>query len=468
MDPSILYLAVVILAAAVVAVVVWSVRVNSQRAQLLADREHLRGNLDRSEQELVESRQQVESYRAEIDDLKGKIAATREQLVLIEQRHQQAQQAFEEAQQRSRETFKALAGDTLRESIEQFLQLARKTFQGEQKDAAAQLEQRRQAIEALVKPINESLTRVTASVHEAEKSRQLTHGSLTQQLQQMLDDQRLLRRETSNLVTALRRPQVRGRWGEMQLRRVAELAGMVENCDFFEQQHVPTEDGGLRPDMVVRLPNGRTIVVDAKTPLDAFLGALECADDQQRESQWRRHVEQIETHVKLLSSKQYAAVLRGSPEFVVLFIPGEGFLYPALQHKPELVESAMEKGVVIATPSTLISLLKAVAMGWREQRVAESARKISEAGKELHSRLETAFGHLGRLGGAIESAVKNFNNLVGSLESNVLPQAKKFEEYGAGSHKQLPEDLKQIETVPRVPRNTHSPAEPGSRGSLVP
>jgi DNA recombination protein RmuC len=249
---------------------------------------------------------------------------------------------------------------------------------------------------------------------------------------------------------------VRGRWGEIQLRRVAELAGMIENCDFTEQTSVRTSDGTLRPDMIVNLPSNRTIVIDAKTPLDAFISAVESQDDGQRSEHFERHANQMESKVRELSAKQYSAQFSQSPDFVVLFIPGESFLQAAVQLRPRMIEDAMEKNVIIATPSTLIALLKAVAMGWREQRLAENAQKISELGRELHSRLGTAFSHVGNLGKAVGSTVSHFNKLVGSLETSVLPQARRFLELGADSPKELPAQLEPVETLPREVASSES------------
>lgn len=342
-----------------------------------------------------------------------------------------------------RDAFKALAGDALKENTAQFLQLAHKTLEGEQKDALAQLEQRKQAIEALIKPVRENLQNYSQSLQQS-------YGSLTAQLKLMAQDQDRLRKETANLVQALRRPEVRGRWGEIQLRRVAELAGMSAYCDFEEQVSTTTPDGRLRPDMVVRLPNQRCIIVDAKTPLEAYLSALECQDESLRQQYLSQHVAQIESKVRDLSGKGYTAQF-ATADFVVLFIPGECFLYAAADQRPDLWETALAKGVVIATPSTLIALLKIIALGWREQQLAENAEKISELGCELHERLVIALKHLAAVGGSLEKAVDAHNKFVGSLETRVLASARKFEELGAASANPLP-DLKPVELLPRQPR----------------
>jgi len=411
-------------------------------AWITAENRYLRRDRDRLLLDLEQTSEQVQSRNNEIAEFKQKLAVMRET-------HEQIAKQFAQAQQTARETFKAVAGDVLDASNAQFLHLAKKTFESEQKDAVAQLEQRKQAIESLVKPVREVLDKYNQSLQQIESGRKEAYGSLKEQLAALVEDQRRLRGETSNLVQALRRPEVRGRWGEMQLRRVAELAGMIEYCDFTEQASVRTESGLLRPDMLVHLPNDRCIVVDAKTPLDAFITAIETEEEAQRDAHLERHAVQLENKVKELSAKQYMGQFSQSPDFVVLFIPGESFLHAAVQRRPQMLEDAMEKSVIIATPSTLIALLKAVAMGWREQRIAESAQKIYELGRELHSRLGTAFNHVGNLGKAMSTTVNHYNKLVGSLESSVLPQARRFQELGADSPKELPAQIDRVDTTVR-------------------
>lgn len=378
----------------------------------------------------------------------------------FESRLAEARREFESLQKQARETFQALAGDALKQANEQFLQLARKTLESENKDAAAELEQRKQAIEAMLKPIRETLDKHTQAVGEMEKNREGAYQGLKQQLVSMMEAQRELRGETQGLVKALRRPEVRGRWGQMQLERVAELAGMVRYCDFFTEHTVDASgsggdgDGKLRPDMVVKLPSNRTIAVDAKTPIDAYLDSLDCHDDESRLGCLERHVRQIETQVSKLAAKAYQEQFDRSPEFVVLFIPGESFLQAALQVKPELLESAMTRNVLLASPTTLISLLKAVAAGWREQNVADNAKRISDLGVELHERIATATGYVEHVGKHLENAVKAYNQFVGSYESRVLPSARRLKDYGADSAKELPADgeLRQVELLPREVR----------------
>lgn len=427
-----LALAFLLAAAAAVAYCVW----------LLAERRALRTDRDRIANDLAQRESAIEGYLDQVEQLQATLNEKQNQLT--------EQRAKLEGLD---DKFKSLAADVLKQSSEQFLQLAKENFDGKQKDAAAQLEQRKQAIESLVKPIRESLDKHAKAVTDIEKTREGAYQGLRQQLVSMIEDQKTLRGETANLVKALRRPDVRGRWGEVQLKRVAELAGMVENCDFTEQG---TLTDGLRPDMRVTLPGGREIVVDAKTPIDAFLAANEATTDADRDRELDRHVRHITDKIADLSSKRYQDQVR-SADFVVLFIPGESFLYAAASRRQDLIEYAMTKGVVIATPTTLVALLKAVALGWREEKIAENARKISDLGKELHERIAVSLAHVERLGRSLESSVKSYNQFVGSFETRVVTSARKFKELGADSSKELPADpTPQIEIVPREIKQTVS------------
>jgi len=357
-------------------------------------------------------------------------------------------EALENLHKKLDDSLAGLATRSLNESNKQFLELAKKTFEGEKKDADASLKQRQAAIENLVKPIGEKLQQTTLAIGEIEKSRKEAYGGLRQQLTAMLTDQKQLRDETANLVKALRRPEVRGQWGEMQLRRVAELAGMVAHCDFTEQTSV--NGGALRPDMVVTLPGDRQIVVDAKTPISAYIDAAESTQDADRDLNLSRHVKHIEDKVAELSSKRYQDHFH-TADFVVLFIPGESFLYAAASRKPELIENAMNRNVVIATPTTLVALLKVVALGWREEQLADNAKKIKDLGQELHKRVATLTQHLDNLGKAVGKTVEHYNKFVGSYETQVMVQTRKFQELGADSPKELPAEGQppRIEIIPR-------------------
>ncbi len=345
--------------------------------------------------------------------------------------------------------FDDLAGRQLRENIENFLRLARENLGTHQQSAQSSLKEREQAIETLVKPIQESLARTSDALREIEAERQRDFGSLRQNLSDMRETHTALQRETRNLVQALSKPQVRGQWGEVALRRLVELAGMTAHCDFEEQVQVTGEDGVLRPDMVVHLPEGRDVIVDVKTPLDAYLAAVEASTDEIRSAALRRHAQHVADRVRLLSSKNYAAQFAQAPQFVVLFLPGDQFLSAALDQQPELLDRAMTSNIILTTPSTLLALLKTVYNGWQNLRLAENAERIRSLAEDLYGRLNTFRNHLGKLGNALEQSLRAFNASVGSLERSVLPGARKFVELGVRGEKPI-EELTEIEVSVRV------------------
>ena len=339
---------------------------------------------------------------------------------------------------RLRATFDSVAGESLRANSEIFLQLARESLSREHLVAQSALKEREMAIEQMMAPLRAALERTEAQVQVLERERRDAFAGLRVQLEGITSGHAQLQRETRNLVTALRRPEVRGRWGEMTLRRLVELAGMAEHCDFSEQLHVVGEEGGLRPDMVVHMPDSRDLVIDVKTPLDAYLDALDAPSDEARLVALKRHAQQVETQVRLLGSKTYWAQFAHSPEFTVLFLPGDQFLGAALAERPELLETALKQSVILATPSTLIALLKTVAFSWRQSSVARNAATIRDLGQELYRRLGNFTGHLGRLGQRLSGAIEAYNSAVGSLERQVLPQARRFPELGVTSDEALP------------------------------
>jgi DNA recombination protein RmuC len=339
---------------------------------------------------------------------------------------------------RLRATFDSVAGESLRANSEIFLQLARESLSREHLVAQSALKEREMAIEQMMAPLRAALERTEAQVQMLERERRDAFSGLRVQLEGITSGHAQLQRETRNLVTALRRPEVRGRWGEMTLRRLVELAGMAEHCDFSEQLHVVGEEGGLRPDMVVHMPDSRDLVIDVKTPLDAYLDALDAPSDEARQVALKRHGQQVEAQVRLLGSKSYWAQFAHSPEFTVLFLPGDQFLGAALAERPELLETALKQSVILATPSTLIALLKTVAFCWRQSSVAQNAATIRDLGQELYRRLGTFTGHLGRLGQRLGGAVEAYNAAVGSLERQVLPQARRFPELGVTADDALP------------------------------
>jgi DNA recombination protein RmuC len=326
------------------------------------------------------------------------------------------------------EQFKVLSAEALAANNQQFLVLADERLGRVRSQAAGDLEQRRQAVESLVLPLREALGKVESQLQSVEKDRASAYSALRAQVEAMQTTSERLRVETATLVNALRAPQVRGRWGELQLRRVVEAAGMVEHCDFVEQETTVTEDGVLRPDLVVKLAGGKQVVVDAKVPFAGYLEAMEARDDATREARLRAHARHLREHIDRLAAKSYWERFEASPEFVVLFVPADAFLNAALEQEPALQEHAFEHDVVIATPSTLVALLRTVGYAWRQEALAANAAKVYALGRELHGRLATMGGHLSKLGGQLESAVKSYNQTVSSMESRVLVTARRFSE----------------------------------------
>jgi DNA recombination protein RmuC len=361
------------------------------------------------------------------------------------------EQALELALQRLRSGFDSLAGDALRGNSEVFLQLARQVLGQQQEQAVNTLAEREKAVESMLAPVREALSRTHEQIARIEKERAETFGALRSSIEAVTLGQLALQRETRTLVTALRRPEVRGQWGEMTLRRLAELSGMVEHCDFVEQVVVQGEDGALRPDMIVNLPDGRQIVVDVKTPLDAYLSAVESTNDEDRALAIRRHAQAVTERVRQLSSKAYWSQFEHSPDFVVLFIPGDQFLAAAVGEVPTLLEDSIRQHVIIATPTSFVALLKAVAYGWRQNALAENAARIQELAEDLYKRLATFGEHMGRIGKSLGQSVDAYNSAVGSLERQVLPGARKFTELGLRPGKEI-EEIATVDKLARVPK----------------
>jgi len=361
---------------------------------------------------------------------------------------------LEQSETRLRLAFDSIAGATLRSNSELFLRLAREALGRDQAVAQGALKEREAAIAQLVEPLRTALQRTEAQVQEIERERRDAFSALRTQIETLAGGQVQLQKETRNLVTALRRPEVRGRWGELTLRRLVELAGLSEHCDFSEQPQVVGEEGTLRPDLVVHMPDARDLVIDAKTPFEAYLSAIEAGTEEERQQALKRHAQQVEARVRELGSKSYWAQFERSPEFAVLFLPGDQFLSAALAERPQLLETALAQNVIIATPSTLIALLKAVAYGWRQSAMAHNAAIIRDLGQELYRRLGTFGGHLGRMGVRLGGAVEAYNSAVGSLERQVMSQARRFSELGVTGDAPLPE----IEPVTQLVRTTGAPA----------
>ena len=379
----------------------------------------------------------------------GDIAALETRIKNQDSLQQEREIAFEAANAQLTRAFTELANQSLKSNSENFLRLAEQNLGAQQEKAKHDFGEREKAVENMVKPIQKALEAAQKQISELEKSRSEAYGSIRTQLEAMQDSQKSLRQETKNLVNALRRPEVRGRWGEITLRRLVELAGMVEHCDFQEQVHSVGEGQIIRPDMIVRMPDRRELVVDVKTPLDAYLEAVEADNDTQRKLGLERHAKNVRAHIRMLASKTYWEQFEESPEFVILFIPGDQFLSAALNEEPDLIEYALSKQIILATPTSLVALLKAVAYGWRQLSLAENAKEIRVLAEDLYGRLATFVGHMNRVGRQLASSVDHYNKAVGSLERNVLPGARKFVELGVHEKKKI-EKLEALDPVPRT------------------
>lgn len=377
---------------------------------------------------------------------------TTRELELHNARLQEERRAAVEAEVRLGQAFSALSAEALSRNNQAFLDLARTNFELLRDQAGHDLQKRQEAIDHLIKPVKESLAKFDTKLTDLELARVDSMSALKQQITTLAGLQTDLNRETSRLAGALRATAVRGRWGEIQLRRVVELAGMVSHCDFYEQLTVETEGNKKRPDMVVKLPAGRVIVVDSKVPLDAYLEASEADDEQRRRELLKRHADQIRLHIRALASKGYAEHFSPSPEFVVLFLPGEIFFSAALSQDPTLIEVGAEQGVILATPTTLISLLRSVSYGWKQEALSQNAQKISELGAELHKRLSLFASHWGKVGKQLGSAVQAYNDAAGSLEHRVLVTAREFERLGASKANVQIESPSLIDRFPRDPQ----------------
>ena len=389
-------------------------------------------------------------YQKKVEDLGLENAELRTLLEQNKNMYREKEALLEKAEENLRNTFKALSAEALNANNSSFLKLAEAALGKFQEHAKGDLEGRHKAIESLLKPVHEALSGVDMKVQELEKVRVGAYETLRHQISEMVTSQKELKAETSNLVQALKAPNVRGRWGEIQLRRVVEMAGMISHCDFMEQVSTEREENRLRPDMVINLPGGKRIVVDAKAPLNGYLEALEATDPQVRLLKLKLHAKQVRQHMTQLSAKSYWDSFNPTPEFVVLFLPGETFFSAALEQDPSLIELGAEQKVILATPTTLIALLRAVSYGWRQEVLAKNAKEISELGQEMHKRISDMAGHFARVGKNLGGAVDAYNQTLGTLERRVMVSARKFKELGATAQKEEIEAAEAIDKSPRV------------------
>ena len=385
---------------------------------------------------------------------------TKQQLASVEAKYEAELKAaddklklLEEARDSLKDSFKALSADALSKNNESFIKLAEENLKKHQQSAKDDLEKRQQAITKTVEPVSQTLKAFSDRVNKIEERRIESEGGIKKELQKLSEMHLRLDQSTSSLVQALRAPQVRGQWGEMHLRRTVEMAGMINYCDFEEQSSVETEEGQRqRPDMLIRLPNERRVVVDSKVPIAAYLDALETDSIEVQSERMQAHARHLRTHIKDLSTKAYWSQFENAPEFVVLFVPNEAILSAALEEDPSLIELGVENKVILATPTTLIALLKAVAYGWQQEAITREAKEIASLGKEIYDRLSVVIGHFVKLGKSIDQSVGNYNKAMNSVDSRLMVTARKFESLESASSEQLP-DINQIEKRPNLPDN---------------
>jgi DNA recombination protein RmuC len=392
------------------------------------------------ERDLVRTIADLEHERARaIADLEHERARAEERLATVN-----------DAQDRLSASFKALSAEALQSSLSQLAELARAQLRATQAEAKGDLDKRQHAVEQLVAPLREQLGRVDAQLLRLDQERRESRGRLEAQLRTLTETGEKLRTETGALVTALRKPNARGQWGQMQLRNVVELAGMVRHCDFVEQSSIARDESALRPDLIINMPGGKQVVVDAKAPLQGVLDAYEARSEEERARHLRDHARLLRKHVKSLAEKAYWTGLDCTPDFVVMFLPGEHLYGAALEADPSLIEDAMTRRVLIATPTTLLAMLRAVAYGWQQERVAESAQAISDLGRDLYGRLVKLSGLLATLGTRLNSTVRAYNETIGSYEARVLPGARRFAEHGAVSEGREMPQLEHVTTSART------------------
>jgi DNA recombination protein RmuC len=408
---------------------------------------------------LTEKDRLQSTLQLQLAELQADHARIQTQLINEQKNTEEKLTALKEAGSELKQAFQALASETLKANSQIFLQVATNTLERFHVQSQADLDQRRQAVEEMVRPLAASLQRYDQEIRTIEQHRQEAYARLTQQVEGLSGSQLKLITETGRLVKALRVPQVRGRWGEMTLRRVVELAGMNKHCDFAEQPGLETDGGRLRPDLIVYLPGGKLMVIDAKAPLQSYLDALDATSDEERTRHLSAHARHIRTHMQQLSAKTYWGQFAQTPEFVVLFLPGESFFSAALEQDAQLIETGVNQRVILATPTTLIALLRAVAYGWQQQTLTDNALAISLLGKDLHERIATMVGHLQELGRGLQRSVVHFNRTVGALENRVLVTVRKFQDLGISVKQAIP-SLEGVEEQPRTSIEAVSPVLP--------
>jgi len=424
------------------------------RSRVSTEAAVLRERVSQTESQRDADRRECERLRAENASLLAQLSEAAARMEAERKAAQEKLAVLDDAQKKLSDAFRALSAESLQQNNKAFLDLAQETLAKFHETAKADLETKRKAVEDIVKPVSDTLQKVDEKITELEKMRAAADAAIAEQVRNLAQTQTVLREETGRLVRALKAPSVRGNWGEIQLKRVVEIAGMVPYCDFLEQVSATTEEGRLRPDMIVRLPGGKNIVVDAKTPLDAYLRAHEAENDDERKRLLEEHGRQVMTRIRELSAKKYWDQFKPTPEFVVLFLPGEVFFSAALEYRPELIEEGVSQRVIPASPTTLIALLRAIAYGWQQEKIAQSAQRISELGRDLHERIRAFAEHMSGIGTGLERAAESYNKAVSSLESRVLVAARRFEELGVAGSQEIPE-------VAPVDKTFRSPSLPG-------